>query len=243
MAGDNDKNKKGFSGLSHLASEVSGIDEPVKPEPKTAVKSSAPKQTSQPQRETASTEREQRATSSPPPVETVSSDQSGGNSGGIWILVGILMCVVAFVIFLVSNGGQSNKAPSYSSPSSSQSYSYPQSNPDQAVQTPSATQSADLQYTKPSVGTNKVLSVPEIRWCVREGIRIDAMRDVIDTYEGIDEFNRIVDDCNSRCGRYWYRLSSQSRAERDVEPYRSQIVSEAIREARQLGRSYQPSYP
>lgn len=38
MAGDNNKDKKGFSGLSDLASEVSGIDEPIKPEPKAEAK-------------------------------------------------------------------------------------------------------------------------------------------------------------------------------------------------------------
>ena len=38
MAGYNDKNKKGFSGLSDLASNVSGIDEPVTPEPKAEAK-------------------------------------------------------------------------------------------------------------------------------------------------------------------------------------------------------------
>ena len=240
MAGDNDKDKKGFSGLSDLASEVSGIDEPIKPEPKAEAKPSAPKQPPQPQREAAPSEPERKTTSSPPPIETVSSGTSGGGSGGKWIL-GIIG--VIFVIWLINSGDQSNKKPSYTPPSSSQSYSYPQSTPAPAVQTPSTTQSAGLQYTKPSVGTNNVLSVPEIRWCIREGIRIEAMRDVIDNNAGIDEFNRIVNDYNSRCGSYRYREGSQSRAERDVEAYRSQIVSEAIREARQLGRSYQPSYP
>ena len=239
MAGDNDKNKKGFSGLSDLASEVSGIDEPIKPEPKAEAKPSTPKQPPQPQREAAPSEPERKTTSSPPPVETVSSGKSGGGSGGKWIL-GIIG--VIFVIWMINNAGQSNKKPSYT-PSSSQSYNYPQSTPAPAVQTPSTTQSTGLQYTKPSVGTNNVLSVPEIRWCIREGIRIEAMRDVIDNNAGIDEFNRIVNDYNSRCGSYRYREGSQSRAERDVEAYRSQIVSEAIREARQLGHSYQPSYP
>lgn len=44
MAGDNDKDKKGFSGLSDLASEVGGIDEPIKPEPKAEAKPSTPNQ-------------------------------------------------------------------------------------------------------------------------------------------------------------------------------------------------------
>ena len=238
MAGDNDKNKKGFSGLSDLASEVGGIDEPIKPEPKAEAKPSTPKQTPQPQREAAPSEPVRKTTSSPPPIETVSSGKSGGGSGGKWIL-GIIG--VVFVIWLINNLGQSNKKPSYTPPSSSQSYSYPQSTPAPAVQTPSSNQITGLQYTKPSVGTNNVLSVPEICWCIREGIRIEAMRDVIDTNEGIDEFNRIVNDYNSRCGSYRYRQGSQSRAERDVEPYRSQIVEEAIREARQLGSRSYPS--
>ncbi|MBG3112670.1 peptidoglycan-binding protein [Proteus mirabilis] len=240
MAGDNDKNKKGFSGLSDLASEVSDINEPIKPEPKTEAKPSTPKQSPQPQCDTSTSEPEQKSTSSPPPVETVNTGNNEGGSGGKWIL-GIIS--VIFVIWLINNVEQSNKKPSYTQPSSSQSYGSSKSTPAPVTQTQSNTQSAGLQYTKPSVGSNNVLSVPEIRWCIREGIRIEAMRDIIDNNTGIDEFNQIVNDYNSRCGIYRYREGSQSRAERDVEAYRTQIVSEAIREAKQLGRSYQPSYP
>nr|CAQ35003.1 hypothetical protein [Photobacterium damselae subsp. piscicida] len=238
MADDNDK--KGFSGLSHLASEVSDINEHIKPEPKTEAKPSTPKQPPQHQRDTTTSVPEQKSTSSPPPVETVNTGNNEGGSGGKWIL-GIIS--VIFVIWLINNAEQSNKKPSYTQPSSSQSYGSPKSTPAPVAQVQSTTQSAGLQYTKPSVGTNNVLSVPEIRWCIREGIRIEAMRDIIDNNTGIDEFNQIVNDYNSRCGSYRYREGSQSRAERDVEAYRSQIVSEAIREARQLGHSYQPSYP
>ena len=236
MAGDNDKDKKGFSGLSDLASEVSGVDEPIKPEPKAEAKPSTPKPP--PQREKTTPERKTKST--PPPVETVSSGNNTGGSGGKWIL-GIIG--VAFVIWLINNGGQSNRTSSYDTPSTSQSYSYPQSSPAPAVRAPSSVQNAGLQYTKPSVGTNNVLSVPQIRWCIREGIRIEAMQDVIDSNAEIGKFNRIVDDYNSRCVSYRYRKGSKSRAERDVEPYRSQIVAEAIREVRQLSGSYQPSYP
>ena len=235
MAADNDKKKKGFSGLSDLASEVSGIDEPIKPEPKAETKLSTPMQSPQPQLGATPSESGRKTTSSPPPIETVNSGKSDGGSGGKWIL-GIIG--VIFVIWLINSGAQSNKKPSYSQPSSSQSYSYPQNSPAPSVQTPSTIQSDGMQYTKPSVGTNNVLSVPEICWCVREGIRIEAMRDVIGNNAGVNEFNRIVRDYNSRCGSYRYREGSRSRAERDVEAYRSQIVAEAIREARQFGRSY-----
>ena len=240
MAGDKDNGKKGFSGLSDLASEVSGIDEPIKPELKPEAKPSAPKQPPQPQQESVSSESEGKTTSFAPPIETVSSGKSGGGSGDKWIL-GII--VVAFVIWLIYNIGPSNKKPSFNSPSSSQNSSYPQSNSAPEAQIPSATRTAQLRYIKPSVGTNNVLSVPEIRWCIREGIRIEAMRDIIDTNEGIDKFNQIVDDYNGRCESYRYLQGHKTRAERDVEPFRSQIVKEAIQEARQVGRSYQSSYP
>ena len=239
MAGDNDKDKKGFSGLSDLASEVSGVDEAIKPEPKAEAKPSTPKQPPHPQRQKTAPEPERKIKKSPPPVETVTSGTNTGGSGGKWIL-GIIG--VAFVIWLINNEGQNNRTSSYNPPSTSQSYGYPQSSPAPAVRAPSTAQSAGLQYTKPSVGTNNVLSVPQIRWCIREGIRIEAMRSVIDSNAEVGKFNRIVDDYNSRCGSYRYRQGSQSRAERDVEPYRSQIVAEAIREARQSGSSYQPSY-
>jgi hypothetical protein len=273
MAGDNDKDKKGFSGLSDLASEVSGVDEPIKQEPQSKAKPVKPKQHLPSQTKSLPSEQEQKNTSSGPAriacsdgncvgviredgkcgicgkdkewiaslgesqlLDTVGNLPRSSRSRGKWIfgIIGVI-----FVIWLINSGDQTNKKPSYSPPSSSQSYSYPQSSPAPAVQTPSTTQSAGLQYTQPSVGTNNVLSVPEIRWCIREGIRIEAMRDVIDTNAGIDEFNLIVNDNNSRCGSYRYREGSQSIAERDVEAYRSQIVSEAIGEAMQLGRSSQ----
>lgn len=348
MAGGNDKGKKGFSGLSDLASEVSGIDEPIKPEPKAEAKPSAPKQPPQPQRKNTSSEPE-RKTSSPPqsrvvcpdgncvgviredgkcgkcgkdknwietteesrPLSTVAPPKKSGSSGGKWIL-GII--AVVFVIWLLNNGEQSTKKSSYNPPQSSQTYNLPQSSPPSAVQTtnnrPSVqltreaqqlltglgydpgpidgqygrrtsdaiklfqrdvsltqnglvnhdlldslnkakagskptvlTQSEEgLQYDKPSIGTDNVLSVPEISWCLREGIRIEAMRNIIDNNEGIDEFNQIVNDYNNRCGSYRYRQGSLQRAEREVEAYRSQIVSEAIRNAKQLGRQNQPSH-
>ena len=231
MSDDNDRVKKGFSGLSGLASEVSDIDEPLKAEPKAEVAPSPPKQPPQPQREVAPSEPERQTTNSPLPIETVSSGKSSSGLGGKWIFIAI---AVAFVIWVIVFGGPDSNKPSYNTVSSPQNNSYSQGSPPSTVQTPDVSQSVELQYTEPSVGTNNVLSVPELRWCIRGGIRIEAMRSVIDTNEGVNEFNRIVNDYNSRCGSFRYHTGSRSRAERDVESFRSQIVSEAVREARQL---------
>ncbi|MBU5612872.1 hypothetical protein [Geomonas azotofigens] len=237
MIGDNDTDKKGFSGLSGLASDF-GATKPIKPEPEEEAKPSTSKQQRQPPLDTALPEPERKNAGSPPPIETVSSRKNDGGSGGRWI-VGFI--AVVLVIWQINSGDHSNKNPSYSPPSSSQSNGYPQSTTTPEVQPSSTVPSDGLQCTKPSIGNDNVLSVPEIRWCIREDIRIKAMRDVIDTNAGIDEFNRIVNDYNSRCGSYRYRQGALSGAERDVEAYRNEIVSEAILEARQLSSRSYPS--
>jgi hypothetical protein len=205
--------------------------DPVKSEPDIGIKPSTPKQPPLPQRAAAPAEPERITTSFPPPIETASSGKSDAGSGGKWFL-GII--VVIFVIWLMSSGYKNNKDLPYS-PTPSQSNSYSQSSSVSSSQTPRTPQNAEPGYKMPSVGTNNVLSIQEIRWCIRSLIRIEAMRGVINTNYGIDAFNRIVNDYNSRCERYQYRESAQSQAERDVEACRSQIISEAIIDARQLG--------
>lgn len=121
MSGDNDK--KGFSGLSDLASDVSGADdvssnpEPSSPPPKPS--QPAPRPTA-----TESNETKRKASSSPQPIETVMSSKGAGGSGWKWIL-GII--AVIFVIWLANNGGQSTKKASYNPPQPSPSYNFPQS--------------------------------------------------------------------------------------------------------------------
>lgn len=234
MSGHNNGNKKGFSGLSDLTSTINDTYEPKTQEPNTETK-----------QETTSSESDQKSTSFPQ-VVTVNSERNEDDSGHNYIVHSILFVVFIFLaslLFLQINYGSSNKKSSQSSSSLSQNRSYSAETTTTAVQTPSTTLNTELQYTKPPVGTNNNLSVPEIRWCVYEKIRIEAMRDIINTNAGIYEFNQFVNDYNSRCGRYRYRKGSKSQAERDVEAYRSRIVSEAISYARQLGHSYPPVLP
>ena len=203
-------------------------------------------QRSQNQRETATSSRqERRPTSFSPPTTMTSSARSvDGPSEGVkrrHIFAVALISVLLLGYLITVNVNSS--APSAGPRSSSQRDIGPSKSRAQSVPRPSVRHDSKLEYALPSPGTSNVLTVPEIRWCIREGIRIQAMRDVIDTNEGIDVFNRIVDDYNCRCGSYRYREGEQSKAERDIEPYRSQIVDEAVREAWQLGRSYRPSHP
>ena len=84
---------------------------------------------------------------------------------------------------------------------------------------------SDLRFSKPQVGRGNVLNVAELRWCLREDIRIDTLRPQPTTNAQIDEFNRLVSDYNGRCGSFRYREGTLARARREVEQHRSKIVA------------------
>lgn len=238
MSSTNGDNKKGFAGLSDMASEVQSTNEPIIPKPKAVAKPSTPNLPPQPRREDPVPPPKKHSSSPPPRLEPASSSKPSGGSAGKWMF-GIFAVILVLCLIIAQDDDQRTNKSSYNPPNPTQSYNQPRSTPSPTVTAPS---SGQLQYTKPSVGTNNVLSMAEIRWCVREGIRIEAMRDVVDTDEGIDEFNRLVEDYNCRCRSYRYREGSQSRAEREVEAFRSKIEAEAIQEAKNLGWTYQSSY-
>jgi|GEM_PF-1121384 len=175
-----------------------------------------------PQKKSTSTNQADKATSkpksSPPP-----RDQNKPGGGGKWFLV------IAGAIFLIWAINQSDRLSNTSRSTPSSSYSPPPSIPSSSQPSGRITYPS-IDYQMPEVGRDSVLSVAEIRWCTKEGIRIEAMRNVSDTQRGIDRFNQIVNDYNSRCGSYRYRSGNKSRAERDVEPYRVQIAAAAIQE-------------
>jgi hypothetical protein len=89
-------------------------------------------------------------------------------------------------------------------------------------------------YSEPAVGDDNVLSVGEIRWCLREAIRLDTLRDLVTANSAIDTFNSLINDYNTRCGSYRYAQSNLNRAKQDVEATRAQIVQQATREANSL---------
>lgn len=167
-------------------------------------------------------------------------ERKGRKSGWKYIF-GIIIGL--FIVWLANNGGQIKKKAPHVPPYSSQNYNIQKAGNTPEVQIKRTNQHTGLKFDKPSIGTNNVLSIPQIQWCLREGIRINTMRDIIDTNEGIDEFNRIVRNYNSRCGSYRYRRGSRKSAEQQVEAYRERIVSEATRDAKKINGSYKLIYP
>ena len=86
-------------------------------------------------------------------------------------------------------------------------------------------QASDLEYSQPPAGRDKVLNVAQIRWCLREEIRIETLRTQATKNAEIVQFNRLVSGYNSRCGSYRYRPAALARAQLDVEEQRREIVA------------------
>jgi hypothetical protein len=82
----------------------------------------------------------------------------------------------------------------------------------------------DLIVDKPPIGTGRILNLAQIRWCMREKLRIETLASWGDG--SIDAHNARVRVYNPRCGEFRYRKGDLSRAQQDVAEHRSQIVSE-----------------
>jgi hypothetical protein len=82
--------------------------------------------------------------------------------------------------------------------------------------------------TPPPVGTGIVLSTDQIRYCLAEGIRLDAARGALNQYSQFDtsRFNGMISDYNSRCSQFRYRQGSLESVRAQVESERFQLQSE-----------------
>lgn len=219
------KDKRGFSALSSLASHV---DETVSDSTRRNVQEEEPIARGRDKDEQQPHRRHSREKASPAPPRKAETEQevvasgtsrtpASGSLGVIWFcgLVG-LGVLIWFSYDAREDSRKPSTVPSYVQPSPSPNY--------RLSNTPEA-QITGLEFSKPAVGENNILSVAQIRWCLREGIRIEVLRPMPTTNSQIDQFNAVVADYNSRCGSYRYRERTLTRAQQDVERARAQIVA------------------
>ena len=73
-----------------------------------------------------------------------------------------------------------------------------------------------------------MFTTEEISYCLSEKIRIDASDTVLNKYVASDvaQYNRDVDDYNSRCAAFRYPQGALASAQSNLEPYRAQLEAE-----------------
>jgi hypothetical protein len=82
----------------------------------------------------------------------------------------------------------------------------------------------------PPGGDGELFSAAEIRWCLREDIRVNVLQQRL-AHSHPQRFNRLVREYNRRCTRFAYRDDDLRQARRDVDDARESIVAEALAEA------------
>ena len=208
-----EKEKKGFSGLSSLASDI-----------EEATSGTTGRQSQKAQRKTTRGTPTPRSRSETPHRSdpgVVASESSRTPISGFWgtkwfwSMVGVGVLIWLFSA-LQEDSGKTSSLRAYTQPRSSPSYTPP---------APASTRQTILDFSKPPVGQNNVHSVAEIRWCLREVIRIEVLRPMPTTNAQVNRFNAVVSEYNSRCRSFRYRRGALEQARREVEQQRAQIVS------------------
>lgn len=87
-----------------------------------------------------------------------------------------------------------------------------------------------LALEMPRAERNQLLSVAELRWCMREDIRIEIL-ETRGARSNASRFNEAAGSYNRRCTHFRYREDDFAQARHDIDEARSLIVAEALAEA------------
>lgn len=251
----NDNQAKGFSGLDSMVSDVSkDVDhaERVSQSTQSQLGTAAGRENNQAAEPAASGSASASSVRSQPGVVGAQSPGASSESSGIKWLLGIVAFI--FVIWLIGNSGKQDHPP-YSPPAVSTSS--PAVVPSPIPPTPirpaaprpsgavgekpdivfvdpqrvdAAPRSSGEVGEKPPIGDGHVLDREQIRYCLTEKIRLDAIETIANASRNweVDKFNGLVGDYNSRCGHFRYRRGSLESVRAEVEARRSQIEKVAI---------------
>jgi hypothetical protein len=219
----NNDNPVGFNGISNLVSIVeidkyetkeSVIEEPVS-KPEVAIK--APESEHQ----------------SKPPKRDQEEPPSHFRLGWKFGLTAIFFVLV--IVLNLQDGTSNGKYNSASKTASSQASTEARAK----VSTPSSSNSK-MTFTMPLPGTNRVLGLSELRWCLREEITLNTYQielNVNNTHGSVvEKFNSLVSRYNARCGSYNYYPDKLSRAKREINALKYEIEKKALSDFNALSK-------
>jgi hypothetical protein len=208
-----DNEKKGFSGLSSLDTDIDPVI--TSPKPQEKIPATAVPQPSKSKNESSAPPLSFVVTPPPESSELLFIKKYWG-----WIVIGI------FFIWVAS----SNNSPtvSNSKKSTSNSYSAPTSNSYSTPTTP--TYNTSIYESMPSYGSAQILNTNEIYYCLAEEVRIEANRTTQNQYDdySVEKFNRTIADYNSRCSNFRYKEFSMSAAKKELEINRYTLEGQGI---------------
>jgi hypothetical protein len=93
--------------------------------------------------------------------------------------------------------------------------------------TTSASYSSSMAEKRPPVGTGKIFTTNQVRYCVYQGARLDYLRGTVSGSTEISRFNFHVEDFNSRCSNYKYRRGVLKRIRSELAGNRAEVLNKA----------------
>jgi hypothetical protein len=99
---------------------------------------------------------------------------------------------------------------------------------DQAVQADPYADGSQAETPPTAYLTNPALSLPELRYCMRQSARLDAVKGDQMSSTQIDRFNEAVTDYNSRCSSFRYRNSDMRIVDTEITSDQGSIRAEGL---------------
>lgn len=174
-------------------------------------------------------------------IDRIIDEKLRSRRASIIVWGGIAAMAVGFMIF--SNSGTSDYSSNYDyganagevempagEASGSLSGPVPQSGPDEGQ--------AEIVPTY-GLGT---LALPQLRYCVRQGERLNVARGMVESYQQQSKFNAATSDYNLLCGSYRYDYRDMATVRAEIGQMRDQLSKDASQIVGQSGISSSPSY-
>lgn len=226
----NDNNEaKGFSGLGSMVSDVSDEVKQASQVPPAREPSSNQGRTSnasEPSR--SSPEKPQPTTTQTPQTSGIQASAApSGSSGSKWVFGGI---AALFVFWMIGNSGKQTNPP-YSPPPTYETPTPARVAPASPTPVPKAIvpSTPSVSGEKPPIGDGFVFNREQMRYCLTEKIRIDAVEKIVNGSRSheVDQFNAIVTDYNGRCGHFKYRRGLLESVKSEVNSQQAEIEQAA----------------
>ncbi|EKO3577767.1 peptidoglycan-binding protein [Vibrio parahaemolyticus] len=212
----NNKKPMGFNGISSLVSKLDLTGPEIAQEPidETALHNNISKEEAKPKSSTR--------------TEKTIEEESNSKSGfSPWVWVALLIIIIVAIVSSQENHNNSSYSESKNKNITPERITVPRTDKN------TINNNNKLTFSMPEPGSNRVLSVSELRWCLREEITLNTYQTELNVNRSndrvIDKYNELVEKYNARCGSYKYYEDQLNRAKREVFSLKNEIEYNALK--------------
>ncbi|ENH0543048.1 peptidoglycan-binding protein [Vibrio parahaemolyticus] len=212
----NNKKPMGFNGISSLVSKLDLTGPKIAQEPidETALHNNISKEEATPKSSTR--------------TEKTIEEESNSKSGfSPWVWVALLIIIIVAIVSSQENHNNSSYSESKNKNITPERITVPRTDKN------TINNNNKLTFSMPEPGSNRVLSVSELRWCLREEITLNTYQTELNVNRSndrvIDKYNELVEKYNARCGSYKYYEDQLNRAKREVFSLKNEIEYNALK--------------